>query len=186
MKKLLIILAIIIICILCTTLLVNEESVHKDVSTRICKESIVLNSSDPTSVKINKISNVSSNLNSQEIDDWIKNQNYSETLTKSLIDPSFKKSMKKIYISIDYSSNESFIGASRNEFLCGFVIDIFGNNIFETITYKNKDYKANEVFLYKNSPSRYNSNMSKLGINSKLSSKLTFLDKLIFILTLPF
>lgn len=136
---------------------VNQKSLTPYIGTKVCKSALSSLINSPSTLVINNIQTLNSELILQDAITWIKSNYSSESLVKPLIDMAnedYKNNNKmiKTFVSIDYSAEER-LGISRTNFLCSFHLDLFGKAHLSSLTYKNKDYTDfTKIFLLRKRP----------------------------------
>jgi len=177
-KSIFYILSIGLIIFFASATIIDERLLIPQLSQNACENVLFSIATKPSSIELNNITNHEQKLGLNSSKVWIHENVESKKLIKSLLqlvedDYKNNKTMAKRLIAIDYSSDESFIGTSRNKFICEYMQDIFGSNKLESFSYKNKDYDADDFYLGKKIPKTLDS-LLKI-------KKGTFKDRIYFI-----
>ena len=154
----------------------DEGKVRNYTTIGICKESLLLVTTRPSAIEINNSRVVSGEMSKEEASKWINSLDRSDGLKKSMIEMLSDRSVTEIFASIDYSGEKRLIGDYRSEFICGFVTNVFGDTVFETITDNNKTYSFSDIFFIKDRP-------KNTDISGNLSD-ITFVDRINYLVSL--
>ncbi|MCO1336798.1 hypothetical protein MO867_20945 [Microbulbifer sp. OS29] len=128
--------------------LVDSSKATDAVNARACKSALMLLATRPSSVEIIDVSSIRGEMTREEGFEWAKARDVPERGLKRIEEFIDGSPMQRSFVTIDYAASESLIGDYRTKFLCGFVTNVFGGEIFDTITHQNKDYLYKDIFQY--------------------------------------
>ena len=133
---------------------VPDEQLEGFVSCQVCEDMVSEFAKRPSSVEINNTKVYRQQLTLDEVkEQWRQALTDSEVIedvvglaTDFYQDGGFEE---KLYVSVDYTAENEFGGASRSEFLCAFRSTFFEDTRLKSVTFGGRDYDFKDLSLHR-------------------------------------